>query len=134
MSNLYHELRRLSCLWYWVKKLRWAGYGQKAGQHAQPKLGGLGNFCPACPQIGINVPDDWGTNPNPWLFRRVFTVDGNFKADHVRQKAPADDIWLYNGLGMTAQRKEYASFIDLVCPPFGFKTAWILLGMLSINF
>ena len=27
--NLYHELRRLSRLWRWVKKLRWAGYGQR---------------------------------------------------------------------------------------------------------
>ena len=112
VSNLYHELRRLSRLWRWVKKLRWAGYGQKAGQHAEPEPGALGNFCPACPQIGINVPDDWTNDPNPWVFRRVFTADGNFKADHVRQKAPADDIWLYDGLGMTARRTEYASFIE----------------------
>jgi len=47
--NLYHELRRLSRLWRWVKKLRWAGYGQRVGQPIDPKPGKLGNFCPACP-------------------------------------------------------------------------------------
>ena len=87
-------------------------YGQKAGQHAEPKPGALGNFCLACPQIGINVPNDWTNDPNPWVFKRVFTADGNFKADYVRQKAPADDIWLYDGLRMTARRTEYASFIE----------------------
>lgn len=112
VTNLYHELRRLSRLWRWVKKLRWAGYGQKTGQHSEPEPGGLANFCPACPQIGINVADTWSDDPNRWVFRRVMTADGNFKADHVRQKTPADDIWLYDGLGMTARRREYSSFLE----------------------
>lgn len=109
--NLYHELRRLSRLWRWVKKLRWAGHAQQPGQPINPEPGSLGNFCPACPQVGINLPDDWADNPDQWLFRRVLTADGNFKADHVRQKTPADDIWLYDGLGMTARRQEYHAFL-----------------------
>ena len=48
--NLYHELRRLSRLWRWVKKLRWAGYRQRVGQPITPKPGELGNYCLACPQ------------------------------------------------------------------------------------
>ena len=56
----------------------------------------LGNFCPACPQIGINVPEGWADDPDQWVFRRVFTADGNFKADHIRQKITADDLWLYD--------------------------------------
>jgi hypothetical protein len=109
--NLYHELRRLSRLWHWVKKLRWAGYGQQPGQPIDPQPGELGYLCPACPQDGINLPENWTEDPNPWVFRRVFTGDGNFTADHVRQKAPANDIWLYDGLGMTARRVEYEEFL-----------------------
>lgn len=111
VANLYHELRRLSRLWRWVKKLRWAGYAQKAGQPITPDRGELGNFCPACPQVGFNLPDDWKDDPNRWVFRRVFTADGNFKADHVRQKSAADDIWLSDGLGMTTKNSEYKDFL-----------------------
>jgi len=110
--NLYHELRRLSRLWRWVKKLKWAGYAQRVGQPITPKSGELGNFCPACPQIGINVAEKWLSDPNRWVYRRIITADGNFKADHVRQNAPADDVWLSDGLGMTTNRSEYNSFLE----------------------
>jgi hypothetical protein len=110
--NLYHELRRLSRLWRWVKKLRWAGYGQRVGQPINPKPGELGNFCPACPQIGINVAADWLSDPKRWVYRRVVTADGNFKADHVRQKSAAEDVWLSDGLGMTTTNLEYNAFLE----------------------
>ncbi len=38
-------------------------------------------------------------------------ADGNFKADHVRQKTQADDMWLSDGSGMTARRSEYNEFL-----------------------
>jgi hypothetical protein len=110
--NLYHELRRLSRLWRWVKKLRWAGYGQRVGQPINPKPGELGNFCPACPQIGINVVGNWLSDPNRWVYRRVVTLDGNFKAEHVRQKSAAEDLWLSDGLGMTTRNSEYNGFLE----------------------
>jgi hypothetical protein len=110
--NLYHELRRLSRLWRWVKKLRWAGYAQRVGQPLASKRGELGNFCPACPQVGINIPENWKEDPNRWVYRRVITADGNFKADHVRQKSAADDIWLSDGLGMITSRSEYHAFLE----------------------
>ena len=38
-------------------------------------------------------------------------ADGNFKADHIRQKTNADDIWLSEGGGMTPKRDEYENFL-----------------------
>ena len=110
--NLYHELRRLSRLWRWVKKLRWAGYAQRAGQPITPKPGELGNFCPACPQVGVNLPENWKDDPNRWVFRRVFTGDGNFVAYHIRSSAADDDIWLSDGLGMTTTNSDYNKFLE----------------------
>jgi hypothetical protein len=46
------------------------------------------------------------------VYRQVITADGNFKADHVRQKSPADDIWLLDGLGMTTRNSEYKTFLE----------------------
>lgn len=60
VSERYKELLRMSRLWRWMKKLKWAGFAQLAGSKAaDAKPGELTNFCPACPQVGINVEADW---------------------------------------------------------------------------
>src|SRR6266540_6584000 len=33
------------------------------------KPGELGIFCPACPQVGINIPVNWKANQNRWVYR-----------------------------------------------------------------
>ena len=38
-------------------------------------------------------------------------ADGNFKADHVRQKNQVDDVWLSEGSGMIAKREDYYTFL-----------------------
>lgn len=57
--DLYNEFRRMSRFWRWMKKLKWAGYGQNGKHHSDVAPGALGNFCPACPQPGKNLPADW---------------------------------------------------------------------------
>ena len=69
VPSFYNELLRLSRLWRWMKKLKWAGYGHKMGDPDSadpnsPKSGELANFCPACPQPGINLPSNWKDDPN----------------------------------------------------------------------
>jgi hypothetical protein len=44
------------------------------------------------------------------VYRRFFVADGNFKADHVRQKN-VSDVWLSEGAGMFAKRSEYEDFL-----------------------
>jgi len=132
--HLYQELMRLSQVWRWLKKLKWAGYGHKSRDLNQsenlqePISSGLGNFCPACPQPGINLPLDWKNDPNRyiksfiapemfnetidrWVYQRFFVADSNFKADHVQQKNMLD-VWLYQGTGMMTKRDEYKLFLD----------------------
>ncbi|KAF8235541.1 hypothetical protein L208DRAFT_1540104, partial [Tricholoma matsutake] len=57
--NLYHKLWHLSHLWHWMKKLKWAGYGHNQKDLLNPEPGSLANFCPACPQPGIDIPENW---------------------------------------------------------------------------
>ena len=125
VPNLYHEFRRMSRIWRWMKKLKWAGVAHRP-EETDIKPGELANFCPACPQPGVNLPDDWMDDSQKygviyhnmcnsyldrWVYRRFFVADGNFKADHVRQKNPENDVWLSEGGGMTAKRDKYEDFL-----------------------
>ena len=111
VPNLYHELRRMSRIWRWLKKLKWAGFAHRDKKTSVPKAGELANFCPACPQVGINIPDNWPLDPQRWVYQRSFVADGNFKADHVRQKKN-NDVWLSEGGGMMSLRSEYDDFLS----------------------
>ena len=62
--NLYREFRRMSRLWRWMKKLKWAGYGGKNKNVNEVQAGELAIYCPACPQSGINIPDNWKEDAN----------------------------------------------------------------------
>jgi hypothetical protein len=64
MINLYHEFRRMSRLWRWMKKLKWAGYGHNQQDHSNPPAGSLSIFCPTCPQPNTNLPEDWKLDKN----------------------------------------------------------------------
>jgi Ethanolamine utilization protein EutJ (predicted chaperonin) len=44
------------------------------------------------------------------VFRPVLVADGNFKADHVKQKND-NDVWLIDGAGMVPNQKEYSAFL-----------------------
>jgi len=46
-----------------------------------------------------------------FVFKPVLVVDGNFKADHVRQ-ASDGDVWLMDGSGMAPNRADYLDFIS----------------------
>lgn len=84
--------------------------------------------CASCPQPGINLPDNWENDPDQYvvssnvhgelcqiLFRDVFTrficVDGNFSADHLKQKNPLDDVSLTSGEGMMTNPTRYKRYL-----------------------
>ncbi|KAF8816865.1 hypothetical protein BYT27DRAFT_7076211, partial [Phlegmacium glaucopus] len=127
--DLYREFRRMSRLWRWTKRLKWARRGTEDRKVSDVKDGELVSFCPACPQPGINLPDDWKDDParqvnwqlyseisanarKRWAYKRIFVANGNFKADHVRQKTPAGDVWLSAGGGMMPKTQEYMLFLQ----------------------
>lgn len=64
VDNFYRELLRLSRCWRWLKKLKWAGFGEKNGSTFDVSPGELALFCPTCPQPGVNLPPDWKNDLN----------------------------------------------------------------------
>ena len=61
--NLYREFRRMARIWRWMKRLKWAGYGNKIKYANEVLPGELSVFCPACPQPSINIPENWKDDP-----------------------------------------------------------------------
>jgi CxC2 like cysteine cluster associated with KDZ transposases len=59
VPNLYREFRRMSRIWRWMKKLKWAGYAGSTKKVEEVGAGDLAIYCPACPQPGVNIPDNW---------------------------------------------------------------------------
>ena len=57
--DFYYELCQLSYTWWWMKKLKWAGFAHTDADPMKLAQGQLGVFCPACPQAGINISDGW---------------------------------------------------------------------------
>ncbi|KAF9032023.1 hypothetical protein BJ165DRAFT_1327966, partial [Panaeolus papilionaceus] len=91
VKSLYHEFRRMCHIWQWMKKLKWAGLrlDRKAGN---PTSGQFMVFCLACPQPGINIPENWHEEP-----------------DNVEYKGK--DAPLYDRHGMMPNTKEYQSYL-----------------------
>ncbi|KAH9481115.1 hypothetical protein JR316_0005635 [Psilocybe cubensis] len=112
VANLYNKFRRMTRLWRWMKKLKWAGFAGHNGRSAlDVKKGELAVFCPACPQPGINLDENWKDDKNRWVYKRIFVADGNFKANHVCTEKPSQDVWLSEGSGMIPKRTEYTEFL-----------------------
>jgi hypothetical protein len=65
--NLYREFRRMSRLWRWMKKLKWAGYAGTQKNIKEVGSGELAIYCPACPQPGINIPNNWMNDPSRYV-------------------------------------------------------------------
>ncbi|KAI9437384.1 hypothetical protein BJY52DRAFT_1230144 [Lactarius psammicola] len=58
VPNRYKQLLRASRQWRDLKNRMQTGLGYQAEQET-PQDGSMAIFCPACPQPGINLPDDW---------------------------------------------------------------------------
>ena len=56
-QDCYRELMRVIRQWRDLKHRKWRGFAH-SDERPIPK-GGLALFCPACPQAGINLPEDW---------------------------------------------------------------------------
>ena len=58
-KDCYRELMRVSRMWRDLSNRKRGGFGHDTKLNPGP--GDLAIFFPACPQPGINLPDDWAT-------------------------------------------------------------------------
>ena len=58
VPNRYNEFRRATRQWRNLKLRKWYGFGHRL---LSPMNGSMALFCAACPQPGVNLPDDYTT-------------------------------------------------------------------------
>ncbi|KAI9451585.1 hypothetical protein BJY52DRAFT_1190868 [Lactarius psammicola] len=108
--NQYKQLLRASHQWRDLKNRMQTGLGYQAEQET-PQDGSMAIFCPTCPQPGINLPDDWKVKyPQDHLIR-MFIMDGNFSAEHMRYRTREDDIALSPGMAFLANPDLYKAHL-----------------------
>ncbi|KAF8218463.1 hypothetical protein L208DRAFT_1351219, partial [Tricholoma matsutake] len=111
-----------------LKHLKWHGFGHNV---ESPGLGDLAVLCPTCPQVGINLPEDWKNDKEQWVYTWSFAIDGNFTASHQCQKQPEDDVPLTNGQSFMTESSAYKAHLKIVrefkqppCTCNEFKADW----------
>ena len=66
LQNLYKQLLQASRQWCDIQNRMHSGLGHH--DEEWPRDGSMAVFCPACPQPGINLPDDWETRYTLYAF------------------------------------------------------------------
>ena len=65
LQNRYREFMRISRIWRDLKLQKHYGYGHDINNTPGP--GDLALFCAACPQPGINIPDNWKNHSHQYV-------------------------------------------------------------------
>ncbi|KIK21570.1 hypothetical protein PISMIDRAFT_103870 [Pisolithus microcarpus 441] len=102
----YWELLRVAQQWHLLKLLKWSGFEDNKNC---TKKGDLVLFCMACPQPGINVSTN--ANLDQWKYTRMVVMDGNFKAEHMHERQPDDQVWLMDGRGFMVTNPPYQAYL-----------------------
>ncbi|KAH8995501.1 hypothetical protein EDB86DRAFT_2829415 [Lactarius hatsudake] len=103
------SLLRTSRQWRDIKSRMEQGLGHQSEDTAPD--GSLVIFCPACPQPGINLPNDWKTRYEPNELIQTFIMDGNFSAEHMRHRSGERDVALSAGMAFMANLELYKAHL-----------------------
>ncbi|KAF8218629.1 hypothetical protein L208DRAFT_1349316 [Tricholoma matsutake] len=114
VPDRYRELLRCTRQYQNIKHVKWHGFGHDV---QPPGLGELSVWCPACPQPGVNISEDWEQDKDHincrWVYTWSFAIDGNFTASHQRQKRPNDDVPLTNGQSFMTESSLYKKHLKV---------------------
>ncbi|KAJ2912055.1 hypothetical protein MD484_g8358, partial [Candolleomyces efflorescens] len=81
----------------------------------KPTKGDFALFCPVCPQVGINIPNQWREKGPQYLYYRYLVGDGNFVCNHlgVRSRKGVDpELPLADGAMYMTESSLYQEHIN----------------------
>ncbi|KAH9841983.1 uncharacterized protein C8Q71DRAFT_700843, partial [Rhodofomes roseus] len=95
VPDRYLEFMRVTREWALLQAKKTFGFGPEG--RGTPGDGDLGYFCVACPQPGINIDGQWQEDPKTYLYARSYVMDGNFSAEQMKMRRPANDVPMMPG-------------------------------------
>ncbi|KAI6046658.1 hypothetical protein EDC04DRAFT_2597793 [Pisolithus marmoratus] len=110
-SSVFPHLVAVAWQWQVLKLLKWSGFHDKTHWLTE---GDLVLFCMACPQPGINVSPMADLDQltfQSWKYTRTLVMDGNFKAEHMHERRPDDQVWLMDGHSFTVTNLQYQEYL-----------------------
>ncbi|KAJ7572679.1 hypothetical protein C8J56DRAFT_806785 [Mycena floridula] len=108
------ELRRMMRQWCWLLMLKRAGRGHDPEGVDKTALGACAVICPACPQVGINLPTGWDTleQENGWIYRLFVGNDADFKIKRRDVSSEEKDPGLCQGHVYFVEQRSYKAYLE----------------------
>ncbi|KAG1847579.1 hypothetical protein F4604DRAFT_1883995 [Suillus subluteus] len=99
--------------WRHLVMLKRSGRGHDPSGVAGTSEGQCAVLCPACPQPGKNLPDDWQDAPKAkgWLYGLFLAIDANFRLKRHAVSSDETDPSLSQGWAYFVEEKSYKSYI-----------------------
>ncbi|KAI6009296.1 hypothetical protein EDC04DRAFT_2610615 [Pisolithus marmoratus] len=96
-QDRYQELLWVAWQWHILKLLKWSGFQDNK---SSIKKGNLAIFV-------------WHVHSQEsiWKYTRTVVMDGNFKAEHMHERWPTDQVWLMDGHGFMVTNPPYQAYL-----------------------
>ncbi|KAF9503292.1 hypothetical protein BS47DRAFT_1374483 [Hydnum rufescens UP504] len=80
VPNKYKSFCQMVREWRHLKMLKRAGHGNDPSSVLGTASGELAVICPACPEPGVNLPEEWMNTPEEerFLYDGIYAIDANF--------------------------------------------------------
>ncbi|KAJ3537092.1 hypothetical protein NMY22_g5739 [Coprinellus aureogranulatus] len=97
INDRYREFLRMVHMWRHVRLMKRSGRGHDPEGVKNTKPGECAVLCPACPQVGINLPDDWRDSKMIWIYALFLAIDANFRLKRKNVSTDERDPGLNHG-------------------------------------
>lgn len=113
IKERHKEFMRMVHEWRFLRGLKRTGRGHDEGGVAATKEGDCALLCPACPQMGINMPASWKAIPRAkrWLYALFLAMDANFRLRRKDVSSNERDPGLNRGYGYIVHEPDYKAFL-----------------------
>ncbi|KAJ7051468.1 hypothetical protein C8F01DRAFT_1339499 [Mycena amicta] len=113
VKDRYDEFLRMTKQWRSLQVLKRAGRGHCPDGIAGTQPGECALLCPACPQPGKNLPDDWKEKPEEkqFLYALFLAIDANFRLRRKDVSSEEKDPGFSEGWAFYCNVKEYLAHV-----------------------
>ncbi|KAJ6457468.1 hypothetical protein DFH09DRAFT_1063427 [Mycena vulgaris] len=113
VRDRYDEFLRMAREWRHLQMLKRAGRGHDPYGVVATRAGECALLCPACPQPGMNLPDNWKETPKEkrFLYALFLALDANFRMRRKKVSSKEKDPSLGDGWSFYGAITPYYTYL-----------------------